>query len=148
MAYDNYFKQQATSAIRDFHLLTQDAFADIGNTYRAVLMQHTGWITSGRYHHMETHQDIAQRGAFGPGEGQGLEIGLNGVETPDPGWGGHVHMREVGPASPIKGPEISPPRKAEPIDPNSSTAWYLRGHHPDPETDGPDARDPEIEPEP
>jgi hypothetical protein len=29
---------------KDLWRLAQDAVADVGNTYRAVLLQHTGWI--------------------------------------------------------------------------------------------------------
>lgn len=29
---------------KDLWRLAQDAIADVGNTYRAVLLQHTGWI--------------------------------------------------------------------------------------------------------
>jgi hypothetical protein len=41
--------------IEDMKRLAQDAIADVGNTYRAVLLQNTGWIAP----RPESHPEIA-----------------------------------------------------------------------------------------
>jgi hypothetical protein len=147
MALDDYFKQQATNAIRDSRLLVQDAVADIGNTYRAVLMQHTGWITSGRYHHMDASHDIAQQGVSGP-EGGSPQIGFDGIETPKPGIGGRVHMYEI--RSPLEKPgggETGPHPERGPPEKNF-TSYMGPGSYSGPGAPPPTPEPDEPEPEP
>lgn len=49
--------------IEDLKRLAQDAIADVGNTYRAVLLQHTGWIAP----RPESHPEITEPEQDGPG---------------------------------------------------------------------------------
>lgn len=149
MALEDHFKRQACNAIRDAHNLVRDAFADIGNTYRAVHMQHTGWITSGRYHHMDASHDIAQQEAINAAE-NGPQLSMNGSQTPDPGIGGRTRMVEIQSprfSSPVQTPTIGP---SESGPPDKNFTFYMggnsyRGPGGSP-PQGPQPDEPEIEP--
>jgi hypothetical protein len=82
---------------RDLKAVARDAISDVANTYRAVLLQHTGWAVPGMYSGWGTTEE-----KDGPGH------------QADPGFGGRRSVMEV-----------LPPQKAkeEPAPPDLS---YLR----------------------
>jgi hypothetical protein len=94
MAIPDSVKQHASNAINDAQALFRDAISDIGNTYRAVHMQHTGWISSGRYYHLDSNQEVAQQEANQEEEKsliQAPEIGPPGQDGPEPPEGPEDH---------------------------------------------------------
>ena len=65
MAIPESVKRQSTNAVHGLGNLLWDLAGDIatdvGNSYRAVHMQHTGWITAGRYHYTDPEHEQRER---------------------------------------------------------------------------------------